>query len=216
MFIGPWGDGTCKAAAGAKNNSLACLTYARTHGANWSSDVCNAAATAGSLACLKYAHENGCDWTNETTEAAANAGSLECLKYAIENGLPLLSELYDGAAKADSVECMKYLHEMNCPVGTGLCRKAIPHLDCLKYAFEVLAARIDKGIELEDAALELSEECLEYLIDKGLTWPTCYEKWGYSMPTFVQMLIESDSVREAKLALKYNCKSIVIGTDMIT
>lgn len=109
------------------------------------------------------------------------------------------------AAAAGSLECMQYLHELNCPVKPGICRAAIPHLNCLKYAFEVLNVPIDVGFELEDAVFKQSEECLQYLVDKGIRWPTSYQKWGYSTETFAQMLIEAKKVREVKLALKYKC-----------
>jgi hypothetical protein len=101
---------------------------------------------------------------------------------------------------------MKYLHEKNCPVGPTICYDAIPHLDCLQYSFEVLNAPLNNS-ELEHAVQTLSEECLKYLIDKGVTWPDGYHKWGYPMETFAEMLAESgEKIRELKLAIKYQCE----------
>jgi hypothetical protein len=204
--LGPWGTNTCRMAVNSSENGLAVLTYAHEHGAPWTKDVCSEAAKAGSLACLKYAHENGCGFETTTHFAAAQSGSLECLKYVLENGeFPLESTLYNTAA--GSLECMKYLHEKNCPLGPKICHDAIPSLECLKYALEVLHAPLDRNTELEQAVLTLSEECLIYLIGKGLKWPTCYEKWRYHMETFAEMLAESrDKVRELKLAVKYKCR----------
>jgi hypothetical protein len=207
LLLGAWGDNTCKAAAQASKNSLECLTYAHEYGAPWKKSVCSAAAEKSNLACLKYAHENGYEWEYDTCSNAARAGSLECLTYAIENGdFTLQSDLYNNAALAGSLACMKYLHEKNCPVGPTICYDAIPHLDCLQYSFEVLNAPLNNS-ELEHAVQTLSEECLKYLIDKGVTWPDGYHKWGYPMETFAEMLAESgEKIRELKLAIKYQCK----------
>lgn len=204
-LLGPWGANTCNLAA--KENNLACLTYAHEHGAPWAPDVCTAAAKKGSLECLKYAHENGSAFSGQTPEAAAQSGSLACLQYVLENGeFTLKSELYNQAAKAGSLECMKYLHEKNCPVGKEICHDAIPSLECLKFAFEVLHAPLDRNVELENAAYKGSEECLIYLLEKGLKWPTCYEKWGYWTETFAEVALAQDGlVRQLKLALKYKC-----------
>jgi hypothetical protein len=207
-LLGAWGDNTCKAAAQASKNSLECLTYAHEYGAPWTKSVCSAAAEKSNLECLKYAHENGCDWAYDTCSIAARAGSLQCLTYAIENGnFTLKSDLYNSAALAGSLACMKYLHEKNCPVGLNICYDAIPHLDCLQYALEVLKAPLDRNIELKHAVLELSEECLKYLIDKGVTWPDCNQKWVYSME---EVFAENGDVfREIKLAVKYKCKILI-------
>jgi hypothetical protein len=177
LLLGPWGENTCANAAEASKNSLACLTYAHEHGAPWATSVCATATTMSHLPCLQYAHENGSGWGYDTCSNAARAGSLECLTYAIENGdFTLQSDLYNHAALAGSLACMKYLHEKNCPVGLAICYDAIPHLDCLQYAFEVLNAPLDRNTELEHAVQTLSEECLKYLIDKGVTWPDGYQK----------------------------------------
>ncbi len=72
----------------AQSGDIETLISLRAGGAQYSTDVCNAAAQNGHLATLQWLRADGAPWTWRVCCSAAQHGHLEVLQWAHANGAP--------------------------------------------------------------------------------------------------------------------------------
>ena len=129
------------AAAAARGDHYACLTYLLSHYFRVSRTALLEAAMHDYLECLELMCQRR-DFPFRNSEDicafACQGGSLRCLQYLFENGYCLHAVCQIAAASGGNLECMQFLLSHSCPWDVQVMYAAAQsgNLACLCFAFE--------------------------------------------------------------------------------
>lgn len=102
----------------------------------FTSEICEKAASGGHFELLKWAHANGCPWDNpgrpstgvpldgNTCVCAASNGHLDILKWVVANGCPWNKWTCVYAAGGGHLEVLKWFRANGCPWHENMCGHA--------------------------------------------------------------------------------------------
>ena len=102
----------------------------------FTSEICEKAASGGHFELLKWAHANGCPWDNpgrpstgvpldgNTCVCAASNGHLDILKWVVANGCPWDKWTCSNAASHGQLEVFRWAREHGCPRDEVILKRA--------------------------------------------------------------------------------------------
>ena len=144
----------CTAVA-ARNGQLGVLEWLDAKKCALDPCVANFAAQDGHLDCLKWVLGKGCNLNGDVLVGAARGGHMSCIHYLLVYTRVTLTSYAMGAAASNGfVDAMKLLRFYRCPFNkwTAVDAATSGNLDCLEYAFSLVAVEQVKEICLRDAA----------------------------------------------------------------
>lgn len=159
----------------AINGSLECLRWLHEVAcAPWDESTCEYAAQYGHLDCLKYAHTHGCPWNKNTCIEAIRHNQTDTLTYAVLNGAPLDNTMISSAAWCADLDRVKLLYNAGLPIPETICGYIVSNVhdrvDMLEWVYE--HGIIPSSRAYNPAMSNGNLNCLKWLHEKGIPWPT--------------------------------------------
>jgi hypothetical protein len=179
--------------AAARGGHLECLRYGKDIGRysrDASSATCVAACMGGHLDCLQWALSTRTEsgyrkidpgaWAPSLIAATAWSGHLDVVHWLHETygaNEPRQTSACESAARAGRVDMLRWLHERDFPWDEKTCALAAHggHLECLRFAREVVPPCDWDATTCHEAAVGGRMECIRYAHEKLCPWdaPTC-------------------------------------------